>query len=97
MVALFLLAAVSACGGEAEGGGGVEQSGRADVPWGSYADGLQGRIDQLEANGRCNALQREFDVADRNNKATLDRTGEHNNAELLKYIDEALGAAGCYD
>lgn len=68
---------------------------RVDVQWADYAPDLQDRIDALEAAGDCGELQNEFDTADANNAATHERTG-HNNTQLMKYIDEALRAAGCY-
>lgn len=65
------------------------------VPWSDYAAGVQARIDGLAASKDCTALQGEFDTADANNAATMNRTG-HNNAALMGYIDDKMRAAGCY-
>ncbi len=65
------------------------------VPWADYATDVQPRIESLRAANNCSGLQAEFDNADANNVATLNRTG-HNNAELMGYIDGKLREAGCY-
>jgi hypothetical protein len=70
-------------------------SDRQTVEWEDYSPGVQDRIDVLEAEQDCAALQDEFDTADANSAATLERTG-HSNANLMGYIDEALELAGCY-
>lgn len=67
----------------------------ADVPWSDYAPGVQSRIDGLAAAKDCDSLQAEFDTADANNTATMNRT-DHNNAALMGYIDDKMRAAGCY-
>ena len=67
----------------------------ATVQWADYAPGLQTRIVAMANAKDCDGLQSEFDVADANNAATLDRTG-HNNAELMAFIDASLREAGCY-
>ena len=65
------------------------------VPWSDYTSGLQARIDGLAAAKNCGGLQAEFNTADANNEATRARTG-HSNSDLMKYIDDAMRAAGCY-
>jgi len=68
---------------------------RTEVPWGDYDETVKERIDGLEDAKDCAGLQGEFDIADANSTATLNRTG-HGNADLMGYIDEALELAGCY-
>jgi hypothetical protein len=70
-------------------------SDRAEVPWADYFADVKQRIDQATRQGKCKALQHEFDIADANSDATMERTG-HSNANLMSYIDEALREAGCY-
>lgn len=65
------------------------------VPWSDYSPAVRERIDRALVNQDCRALQIEFDTADGNNKATMNRTG-HGNTELMNYIDDSLRAAGCY-
>lgn len=65
------------------------------VPWGDYDASVKARIDELGAESDCAGLQDEFDNADANNDATMNRTG-HNNADLMGYIDEWMREAGCY-
>lgn len=84
--------AVAACAVVMFGCGSGSASG---IPWGDYAPGLQSTIDALATAKNCTALQSQFDAADANGDATKTRTG-HNNAELMKYIDGKLRAAGCY-
>lgn len=67
----------------------------AGVPWGDYAATLRSKIDGMGASKDCTGLQAEFDAADRNNAATMSRTG-HNNAQLMGYIDTTMRTAGCY-
>ena len=67
----------------------------AGVPWGDYAPSVKTNVDAAARGGDCAELQAAFDAADANNAATLSRTG-HNNAELMKYIDGKMAAAGCY-
>jgi hypothetical protein len=61
------------------------------VPWSDYAPELKARIDSEHT---CDALQRDFDAADRNNASTMARTG-HNNADLMTYIQWRLKKEGC--
>jgi hypothetical protein len=72
-----------------------ELDARSDVPWADYDASVQVRIDELQQAADCAALQEEFDTADANSAATMDRTG-HGNSALMLYIDEALRLAGCY-
>lgn len=67
----------------------------ASVEWEDYAPTLQSDIDALTAAKDCNALQEQFNNADSNNTATQERTG-HNNAKLMRYLDEAMKTASCY-
>ena len=67
----------------------------ATVEWEDYAPTLQADIDALASAKDCNGLQEQFNNADVNNTATQERTG-HNNAKLMKYLDDAMKTAGCY-
>jgi hypothetical protein len=69
---------------------------RTAVEWEDYDASVQVRIDEMQTAADCAGLQGEFDIADANSTATLNRTG-HSNANLMSYIDEALRLAGCYD
>lgn len=97
----FLALLAGGCANEGADGGGRdgrphdEMSDRTQVPWSDYARSVKMTIDRAERLGQCRKLQDQFDVADANNESTMRRTG-HNNADLMSYIDEALGAAGCY-
>lgn len=61
-------------------------SDRADVRWKDYPPSAQQIIDDAQAAGDCGALQDSFDVAD-----TAGFTDQ------MRYIDEALDLAGCYE
>ena len=65
------------------------------VPWADYTSTLKSDLDQLATDKDCVELQSQFDIADQNNQATMDRTG-HNNADLMGYIDSLMQGAGCY-
>lgn len=80
---LVITIVVGACSGPAAG-----------VPWGDYAPAVRQGIDAAAAAKDCATLQTAFNNADANGAATMTRTG-HNNAELMKYIDTQLKAAGC--
>ena len=71
------------------------ESDRTEVPWEVYAPEVREGIDAATEAADCAALQAEFDTADANSEATMNRTG-HNNADLMAYIDEAMRTAGCY-
>lgn len=64
------------------------------VQWQDYAASLRSRIDAAQLARDCNRLQAEYDMADANNVATMNRVG-HSNAELMSYIDAAMRSAGC--
>jgi hypothetical protein len=66
-----------------------------DVEWGDYVSSLKGRLDALAQTKDCAGLQTEFNTADANNAATMNRVG-HNNAKLMAYIDAQMKASGCY-
>lgn len=68
----------------------------AQVPWEDYDASVKERIDSMGSAADCSGLQTEFDTADGNNEATMNRSG-HNNADLMDYIDEWLVIAGCYE
>ena len=68
---------------------------RAEVSWADYAPAVKSDIDAMTSAGDCIGLQTQFDTADANNQATMDRVG-HNNAALMSYIDESMRMAGCY-
>jgi len=68
---------------------------RAPVQWEDYAAELKANIDDMAALPDCAGLQNEFDIADANSEATMDRVG-HGNAELMRYVDEAMRLAHCY-
>lgn len=68
---------------------------RANVPWSDYDASVQAGIDAQTEAKDCAGLQAAFETTDANNEATMSRTG-HNNADLLRYIDESLRLAGCY-
>lgn len=74
----------------------IQQDEESGVPWEDYSPDVKTRIDNLAANGNCKALQKEFDTAAKTSDATMARTGTHNNADLMDYIDQAMRDAGCY-
>ena len=53
------------------------------------------RIDEYISAVDCAALQSEFDLADANSDATLNRTG-HSNVALMTYIDDGMRSIGCF-
>lgn len=78
------IVALTACSGGAS----------SSVQWADYEPQLQARIDALAVTKSCPELQAQFDAADTNGAATMTRTG-HNNAKLMKYINDKMTAAGC--
>ncbi len=56
---------------------------------------MKQRIADLIDAGDCQNLQAEFDVADQNNVAQRNRTGE-NNASLMSLLDDQMQKIGCY-
>lgn len=73
----------------------VQTTDRTEVEWADYDASVKTTIDDLETAKDCAGLQSQFDIADANSEATMNRAG-HSNAKLMGYIDEALKAAGCY-
>lgn len=61
-------------------------SDRAEVAWEDYPPSAQQLIDDAQVAGDCGALQDSFDVADV--AGFIDQ---------MRYIDEALDLAGCYE
>ena len=95
IIIVALLVVATGCGAN---GGGASDSGSGDNPsvnWSDYAPQVRNRIDQEAAAADCRGLQQEFDDAESNNDATAART-DHNNADLMTYIDHQMRAAGCY-
>lgn len=108
-IAVLAVAAFAGCGGgdTSTNTGQASQSVAVPSPsssctplgsgcWEDYDPQVQARIDKAIASGNCAKLQDEFDQAEANNAATMERLG-HNNADLMTYIDEGLQQAGCYD
>jgi hypothetical protein len=83
---IIALVVVPGCSGD-EGGG-------SQVDWDNYAPSVQSRIDSLAAQGDCQGLQDEFDVADANDSIQRDRVGD-GNADLMGYIDAKMQSARC--
>jgi PBP1b-binding outer membrane lipoprotein LpoB len=73
-----------------------EEIERAIVPWEDYAPEVKIRLDEMMEAKDCSGLQAQFDISYANNDATMSRTG-HNNADLMRYTDEAMQIAGCYE
>ena len=68
---------------------------KSNVKWENYAPAVKQRIADLIDAGDCQNLQTEFDVADQNNVAQRNRTGE-NNASLMSLLDDQMQKIGCY-
>ncbi len=68
---------------------------KSNVKWENYAPAVKQRIADLIDAGDCQNLQAEFDVADQNNVAQRNRTGE-NNANLMALLDDQMKEIGCY-
>jgi hypothetical protein len=68
---------------------------KSNVKWENYAPAVKQRIADLIDAGDCQNLQAEFDVADQNNVAQRNRTGE-NNANLMGLLDDKMKEIGCY-
>lgn len=94
-MASFVLALVACNGPASNQPPATNQPQVLGVPWGDYAPGVQTRIDELKSTKDCTSMQAEFDAADANNAAMMDRVG-HSNADLMGYIDAAMRSAGCY-
>lgn len=63
--------------------------------WNNYSSDVKLRIHKLIENKDCKGLQNEFNIADKNNQAQMNRTGR-NNAELMDFIDNNMKKLGCY-
>ena len=68
---------------------------KSNVKWENYAPAVKQRIADLIDAGDCQNLQTEFDVADQNNVAQRNRTGE-SNASLMSLLDDQMQKIGCY-
>jgi hypothetical protein len=64
------------------------------VDWQNYAPDVKTRIDGMGQAKDCAGLRTEFDTAAANDDAQRARVGS-GNAELMAYIYEWLGLAGC--
>jgi hypothetical protein len=64
------------------------------VDWQNYAPDVKTRIDGMGQAKDCAGLRTEFDTAAANDDAQRARVGS-GNAELMTYIYEWLGLAGC--
>jgi hypothetical protein len=64
------------------------------VDWENYAPDVKTRIDGMGEAKDCAGLRTEFDTAATNNDAQRARVGD-GNADLMAYIYEWLGLAGC--
>jgi len=67
----------------------------SDVKWENYAPAVKQRIADLIDAGDCENLQVEFNIADQNNVAQRNRTGE-SNADLMSLLDDQMKKIGCY-
>lgn len=63
--------------------------------WKLYDPELKSRIYNLIKSKDCDGLQREFNIADRNSKVNLKRTGT-SNAYLMDFINSKMKRLGCY-
>jgi|GEM_PF-2322150 hypothetical protein len=103
LTGLALALSLSACGGSSGESAASQATSEAisapvvteTVPWSDYSPTLKNDLDALASAMNCQELQSQFDIADQNNQATMDRTG-HNNADLMGYIDSLMQSAGCY-
>jgi hypothetical protein len=66
-----------------------------DVDWENYSPNVKRRVDRMGKREDCDGLQHEFDVAEANDVAQRNRTGD-GNADLMGYIDEWMQHAECY-
>jgi len=62
--------------------------------WQYYSSSVKEKIHELIKNKDCAGLQNEFNQADKNNQAQLNRTGR-TNADLMDFIDEKMIDLGC--
>ncbi len=66
----------------------------SSVNWNNYAPSVKQSIADLVDAGDCTKLQNEFDIADGNNVAQLNRVGE-NNADLMSLLYDQMQKLGC--
>jgi hypothetical protein len=103
LTAFVLVLSLSACGGSSSQSATSAATSESinvpvvkeTVPWSDYSPTLKSDLDSLASAMNCQELQSQFDIADQNNQATMDRTG-HNNADLMGYIDSLMQNASCY-
>ena len=103
LTCLLLILPLSACGGPSSQSATSEATSESisvpvvkeSVPWSDYSPTLKSDLDSLASAMNCQELQSQFDIADQNNQATIERTG-HNNADLMGYIDSLMQNASCY-
>lgn len=65
-----------------------------EVPWDDYDHVLRAQIDKALLDQNCTSLQRQFAVARDSNQATK-RWTNHDNSQLLAYIDRTMDLVGC--
>jgi signal transduction histidine kinase len=70
--------------------------GRPGEAGGKYSSLIRDRVNSYVDQKACGRLQAEFDAAEANGAATRARTGT-GPADLMKYIDEKMRTAGCYE
>ncbi len=63
--------------------------------WKLYDSELKVRIYKLILAKDCNGLQQQFNIADKNSKSNLKRTG-NNNAYLMDFINTKMSKIDCY-
>jgi hypothetical protein len=68
---------------------------KSSVNWDNYSPAVKSLIAELIDAQDCEGLQTQFDNADANNTAQLNRTGE-SNAELMSLLDGEMRDIGCY-
>ena len=68
---------------------------KSSVDWQNYSPALKSLIADLIDAQDCEGLQTQFDNADANNTAQLNRTGK-SNAELMSLLDNEMRNIGCY-
>jgi hypothetical protein len=73
----------------------IDTISKSNVKWENYAPAVKQRIADLIDTGDCQNLQTEFDIADRNDTAQRNRTGE-SNANLMSLLDEQMKKLSCY-
>lgn len=89
-VLLICALALTGCGSNTATQPTEEPEARATVPWDDYAPKMQELIDTAS----CEELDEHFSNAVTNNDHVASTT-DHNNADLMEYIDEAGAIAGC--